>query len=67
MKTSELKDHLYKEFLKESKCQLVSVYKQQVIMSKDCNNWGGCWARLPKGISYQDIEEMVDENNNTLT
>ncbi len=61
MNKDKLKEHLYKQFLKESKDQLVSVDKQRVNMSDDCNNWGGCWSGLPKGISYQDIEEVVDE------
>ncbi len=63
MNKDKLKEHLYKQFLKDSKDQLVSVSNRWVNMSDDCNHWGGCWTGLPKGISYQDIEEMVYEHN----
>ncbi len=57
----KLKEHLYKRFIEESRDQLVSVYKQRVTVTDNCNQWGGCWTGLPSGISYQDIEEMVYE------
>ena len=58
----DLKDVIFKAFLKQSKDQLVSVYKARQDLSKDCNRWGGCWTDVPAGISYQDIEDLVSKN-----
>lgn len=56
----ELKEALFKEFIAESKDNLVSVYKQMVDMNESACNWGGCWTGLDEGISYRDIEELVN-------
>ena len=56
----DLKDFLYKAFLKESKNQLVSVYKQLVDMNIPACKWGGCWVGLDENITYRDIEDLVE-------
>jgi len=55
----EIRDVLYDIFLRESRDQLISVYKSRVDMNGDCCEWGGCWAGFPRGISYSDVEKMV--------
>ena len=57
---SHLKVFLYESFIKDSKDQLVSVYKQRVDMTLPANSWGGCWAGMDASITYRDIEGLVE-------
>ena len=55
----DLKDIIYEDFKKQSKDQLVSVYKLRVDLDKPCCEWGGIWTDLPEDITYRDIEELL--------
>ena len=57
----DLKEILYKQFIIDSRNQLVSVYKQRVDMNEAGGNWGGCWSGLSEDTSYQDVEDLVRE------
>jgi hypothetical protein len=60
---NELKQQLYREFLKDSKDQLVSVYKQRVDLSSSAREWGGCWSGLDENITYKDIEGLLEDES----
>ena len=56
----DLKEELYKQFIKDAKYQLKSVSKQRVDFSEPAYKFGGCFTYLPKNVSYQDIEDLIE-------
>ena len=58
-----IKDVLYREFIREAENNLISVSKHRVSFKDSANLWGGCFTALPKGVTYEDIEILIEKEN----